>query len=490
MEPLLIQTFKRLLANPSSKFHRSIAVTDGSYVSVGYTSLSNTAFLYRVSSDNVGTFVTNANKQYRSVMQYDSTTLYVVLLDTSLSNNYIQTVSTSLVFGTAIVTSYDSTYDIFDGILSSDSKIMVVGIKSGTTAFIAKISITATSVWYTDLVLSGTPNMLGIMMKKDGSFLVSDSHTISGKQYPYLSSVSNSGAINWEATYTGNAYDIYIFAMQMYDDYTVTLGGGWNDGTKARPIMIKVTLACPPNYTVNALSTACIIVCNPGYYKTSDTNCSLCAAGAYTTTSTTSAAPTTTSCTLCSQGYYQSQTGQTSCVACPINQIINDLGATKCIACGDGQYQCSTGGTSCIPCPGSHCGVCKLHDRSLCNQLVGVCWPSYDDKCANLSISDDCVTRMASICYKIWLVNGTNDTQCADFVNYFNFTLMQLNASLINAYYKEDGQSFVLEFDQDISQAGFSDASSVFRFFYFEMASFFTECSMDKFKNTSSCLLT
>ena len=103
-----------------------------------------------------------------------------------------------------------------------------------------------------------------------------------------------------------------------------------------------------------------------------------------------------------------------------------------------------------------------MHDRSLCDQFVGVCWQNYDDKCANLSISDDCVTRMASICYKIWLVNGTNDTQCADFVSYYNFTLMQLNASLINAYYKDDGQSFILEFDQEISQAGFSDASSVF----------------------------
>ena len=187
-----------------------------------------------------------------------------------------------------------------------------------------------------------------------------------------------------------------------------------------------------------------------------------CAAGSYTTTYTTSTTPTTTSCSKCTQGYYQSLAGQVSCVACPINQIINDVGASKCIACNDGEYQCSTGKTSCIPCPGSHCGVCKLHDRSLCDQLVGICWPNYDDKCANLSVSDDCVMKMASICYKIWIVNGTNDTQCADFASYYNFTLMQLKANLINAYYKDDGQSIILEFDQEISQTGITDASSVF----------------------------
>ena len=165
---------------------------------------------------------------------------------------------------------------------------------------------------------------------------------------------------------------------------------------------------------------------------------------------------------MCPQGNYQNLTGQTSCVACPIGQIINDLGATKCITCGDGTYQCSSGQTSCLLCPGSHCGVCKLHDRSLCDQLVGICWASYDDKCANLSVSGDCVAQMASICYKIWLVNGTNDTQCADFVSYYNFTLMKLKANLTNAYYQSDGQIFILEFDQDISQVGFTDASSVF----------------------------
>ena len=165
---------------------------------------------------------------------------------------------------------------------------------------------------------------------------------------------------------------------------------------------------------------------------------------------------------MCSVGYIQPLAGQTSCVACPINTVINNVGATSCAVCRDTEYQCSTGQISCYPCIGSHCGVCKLHDRSLCDQLVGICWPSYDDKCANLSVTADCVAQMASICYKIWLVNGTNDTQCADFASYYNFTLMKLNASLINAYYQGDGQSFILEFDQDISQAGFIDASSVF----------------------------
>ena len=137
-------------------------------------------------------------------------------------------------------------------------------------------------------------------------------------------------------------------------------------------------------------------------------------------------------------------------------------GSANCIPCGETEYQCLTGQSSCYPCPGSHCGPCKLHDRSLCDQLVGFCWADYNDKCANFSAGSDCVTQMASICYKIWLVNGTNDTQCADLVTYLNFTLMQLKASLINAYYSSDGQNLLLEFDQDIYKVGFTDASSIF----------------------------
>ena len=142
--------------------------------------------------------------------------------------------------------------------------------------------------------------------------------------------------------------------------------------------------------------------------------------------------------------------------------MINTIAATSCMACIDSEYQCTTGNPTCVSCPGGYCGVCKFHDRSMCDKLVGICWTTYNDKCANISISYDCAIQMASICYKIWLVNGTNDTQCADFANFYNFTLMKIKPSLTNAYYKDDGQSFLLEFDQEMSQASFTDASSIF----------------------------
>ena len=186
-----------------------------------------------------------------------------------------------------------------------------------------------------------------------------------------------------------------------------------------------------------------------------------CAAGSFSEIQTI---PTTQSsaCNRCSQGYFQNDTAQTSCLPCPINQMVNTFAATSCTACKDGEYQCVTGSSACVPCPGGYCGVCKLHDRSLCDQLIGFCWTSYSDKCTNLSISYDCGVQMASICYKIWMVNGTNDTQCADFASFYNFTLMQIKPSLIKAYYNDDGQSFSLEFDQEMSQVGFTDASSIF----------------------------
>ena len=93
--------------------------------------------------------------------------------------------------------------------MDSDKNIIIVGYYIPISkVFITKISITATNLWYVNFAASGNMINNKIMMVSDGSFLVSDSVTISSKQRPYVSSVSNSGAINWEATYSGYAYNI------------------------------------------------------------------------------------------------------------------------------------------------------------------------------------------------------------------------------------------------------------------------------------------
>ena len=186
-----------------------------------------------------------------------------------------------------------------------------------------------------------------------------------------------------------------------------------------------------------------------------------CNAGSFSPVQTTPTTATTT-CTMCDKGYFQSQIGQLSCLACPQNSISTTIAATSCLSCKDTEYQCTPGSSVCLPCPKTYCGPCQLNDRSLCSQLAGICWTNYNDKCAVFSMGGDCAIQMAKICYKIWKANGINDTQCADFVNYYNYTLMQIQPYLLNAYYKEDGKSFLLEFDQDMSQTGFTDASSIF----------------------------
>ena len=438
-----------------TRIYKGLALSDGSYFVVGF--YVTTSFIYKVDSLNMATSVTDANMQYRTVVQYDDTHLYVLLLDTSSNNHYLKPITTSLVLGNPILIAYNNSYNLQDAILSSDKKIVILGnIKD--SPFISKTSIAGTNLWYTTLTTAGiviTPQHF--MLAKDGSYILTHSHIISSKNRPYIASVSETGAINWEATYTGYANNAIINGIQSLDDYSVTLIGGADDGRKDRPFMLKVTLACPTGYTVNDLRTACIIpaVCTPGNYRSTLSLCLPCPAGSFSTASVDA-------CTRCSQGTYQNLTGQTSCLPCPINQYSNSIAPTSCTACKDTEYACYTGFPTCVPCPGGYCGVCKLHDRSLCDQLIGICWTSYNDKCANISIGYDCAVQMASICYKIWMVNGTNDTQCADFTNLYNFTLMQIKPSLINAYYKEDGQSFLLEFDQDISQVGFTDASSIF----------------------------
>ena len=244
-----------------ARVYRGIALTDGSYVVVGYYGGTTYAYIYKVNAANVGTYVTEMNVEYRTVVQYDNDTLYVTLWHQTYCNHYLKPISTSLALGSLFLTNYNSGYNLQDSILSSDRKIMIAGTKySPYSVFISKTSTTGSNLWYTTFATSGTSNApIVMMMMKDGSFLVADAHTISSKKRPFISSVSDSGAINWEATYTGYANNAIINGIQMLDDFLITLVGGTDDGTRARPFILKVTLACQPNYTLNALSTACII---------------------------------------------------------------------------------------------------------------------------------------------------------------------------------------------------------------------------------------
>ena len=236
---------------------KSIPLTDGSYVSVGW--YAGGAYIYKVDPANVGTYVTDANMQYRSVVQYSASNLYVLTLYATDSMHYLKPISTSLVLGTMMITTFDNTYVLQDSIMSSDNNIVIAGYKSTTTSFISKISITASNLWYTAFVNVGTIQVQCIKMKSDGSFIVADYRQIASKGTPFMSSVTNAGTINWEFVYTAYANNDNIFGLTLIDDYSAMLVGQWEDGTKARPLLVNVIIACKPNFTVNAAGTACII---------------------------------------------------------------------------------------------------------------------------------------------------------------------------------------------------------------------------------------
>ena len=70
---------------------KSICLTDGSCVVVGdYTGYG---FIYRVDAAGVGTYVTEANIPYLSVMQYDDTTLYAVILNRPITRNCLKRIT-------------------------------------------------------------------------------------------------------------------------------------------------------------------------------------------------------------------------------------------------------------------------------------------------------------------------------------------------------------------------------------------------------------
>ncbi len=110
----------------------------------------------------------------------------------------------------------------------------------------------------------------------------------------------------------------------------------------------------------------------------------------------------------------------------------------------------------------TYCGTCQFADRSICAQLNGICWSNYTNYSAAASVNTtDCLKAVAPVCYNIWLKNGLDDSQCADFVSYFNFTAMKIKPNATSAAYSADGKSILLTFDQPIYRDNYVSYYSV-----------------------------
>lgn len=109
-----------------------------------------------------------------------------------------------------------------------------------------------------------------------------------------------------------------------------------------------------------------------------------------------------------------------------------------------------------------YCGPCQLNDRTLCDNLNGICWISDSNySISTPSFTTDCLTIMAPICFKIWIANGTTDSQCLDFVSYYNLTQMQIQPHVLNATYSIDGTIITVVFDSPIYRSNFIDCNSI-----------------------------
>ena len=387
-------------------------------------------------------------------MQISSSTVTVLVRSSSMETTLIQQniESAFAMLTTCLIHTSAENKDARDAIYTADYKYLIVGSDAPNTGgYITKADTVCTVVWNRVVTKSNYYYFTQVIQLADGSFIVAGHHMPSSYYVPWLVSVSNAGDLNWENSYTGYTSSINIYGLDAVDDYSVTMVGYYVVSyPRQNPIIIKATLSCPSGGTdcVSASS------CSAGYYSSSG-SCAACPAGTYS-------AALATSCTQCLEGYYQDKSAQTSCITCPTSKISTAKGSPSCTDCPDGYYVCQEGSTSCTACPKKYCGPCQLNDRSACLQLNGLCWSNYENRCAPVTLTGDCFLAIAKICYKIWLVNGVSDPQCEGFVYNLNFYSMQLKPSLLTASYTTDGQSILLEFDQDMSQRAFTDASAVF----------------------------
>ena len=117
VESLLIQTFSGGVTS-QAKINKVIALSDGSYVAIGC--YGTTGFMHKVSATNVPNYVTSTDIEYRTIVQYDATTIYVIIWNIVANNHFLKPVSMSLVLGAQISVPFNSNYNLQDSIMSSD----------------------------------------------------------------------------------------------------------------------------------------------------------------------------------------------------------------------------------------------------------------------------------------------------------------------------------------------------------------------------------
>lgn len=433
-----------------------IQTVTGAYLLIGYDTASTTSWLGYLTDITGFQWITSyASVQFQGVIQLADSSYRIIGVSGAqcvfIPGNLMVSQSTNT---TLSITGTSNCMDLF---AANNSTIFTFGsnlIGSTSKGLAVKLdnygNILATYTFGggpTDTFNSG-------LIHPDGTIYLAGKTSLitNGGNDGWLIAIDINGNTLWQANY-GTPADENFMAIAIAGDSRLVCVG--SSGTSM--YSVSVVLQCSGATVLNLAGTDCVSACSPGYfYAYNVSTCMPCAPG------TNSSSPGF-ACDLCPRGYYQDYYGQTSCKPCSINSYSNLPGSTTCTACPVGYYQCQFGQTICPQCPKPFCGPCQFNDRTICDQLVGICWPYYDNVCiTGPNLTQNCLSAVAKICYAIWLVNGTNDPQCADFTSSFNMELMKKKPNLRSAAYAVDGQSFTLVFDTAINQNQFTDASVVF----------------------------
>lgn len=445
--------------------NKLVALASGSYLLVGYTQGTNSVVIHKITTLGGGFDWSNTFSNFSSQAAVELSNGNLIIAGTSTTSLVYMTL-TSLgvqINQTTLAAGIGSSAR--EMIVLSNGLILIVGSNTGVTPNKAQALIVDLGGNITGNYKFGGASydlFNDALQHPDGTIYMAGTTALNsnGPSDAFLVAMDLSGNMLWQALYGGSGGDAFVEFTLAQDNTLVCVG--YSSSPPAVGVnyyQVTVYLQCPPGQTVNPSGFGCgsSISCNVGnFYSSTLSSCQPCWLGSNSST-------VGVNCSSCPLGYYQDQLGQTTCKICGQGLISTTTGATACTACPSGTYQCNTGQGFCSICPRTYCGPCQLNDRSLCLQLNNVCWLNYTNGCElSPRNSSDCYTAIATICYNIWVANGTYDPQCVDFTSVFNFALMQAKPTLLSASYANDGQSFFLTFDQAINQIGFTDASAVF----------------------------
>ena len=105
---------------------------------------------------------------------------------------------------------------------------------------------------------------------------------------------------------------------------------------------------CHKGSVTSTFASSSCLICSPGYYADmgGQTQCKPCDPGKFTSFNGS------ISCQPCSPGTYSNVSGSITCNQCPLGYIASGIGSTMCVACHQGE---SASGDHCTPCsPGTY----------------------------------------------------------------------------------------------------------------------------------------